>query len=160
MIVNSWRFKRLLAGTRGFTVSQMLAALTVMAGVFAIGVPRYVAFQPGMQLNGAAREILVKLMWARSKAVEQNNQWVVTLPTNQTLRILDDKNNNGTADSGEWTQTINVSTDYPGVTFSKSGSDPTFSAGGTAGGSTTITISNTSGSRTVTVNGTGNVKIN
>jgi type IV fimbrial biogenesis protein FimT len=153
------KLKRVLIENSGFTVIQLLGALALMAVMIAIGVPQYVALRPGMQLNGAAREVLGKLMWARSKAVEENNQWVVTFPTNHTVQLLDDTNNNGVADPGESTTTVDISTDYSGVTLSKSGSDPTFSTRGTAGGSTTITITNTSGSRTVTVNAAGNVKV-
>jgi len=153
------KLKRVLIENSGFTVIQLLGALALMTVMIAIGVPQYVALQPGMRLNGAAREVLGKLMWARSKAVEENNQWVVTFPTNHTVQLLDDTNNNGVADAGESTTTVDISTDYPGVTLSKSGSDPTFSTRGTAGGSTTITITNTSGSRTVTVNAAGNVKV-
>jgi type IV fimbrial biogenesis protein FimT len=140
-----------------------LTVAGVMSIMMAIAVPNYVALQPGMRLNGAAREILGKLMWARAKAVEQNNQWVVTFPTNHTITLLDDKNNNGTADAGESTQTFDIQTDYSGVTFSKSGNDPIFTSRGTnkAGlGDATITVTNSSGSKTVTVTAIGNVKIN
>ena len=154
------RITRIQSNSRGFTLAELLTVMAVLAIFAGIAVPNYVAVQPGLQLNGAAREVLGKLMWARSKAVAQNNQWVVTFPTNHSFQILDDTNNNGTADAGESTQTIDINTAYPNVTISKSGSDPTFNSRGTAGGSTTITITNTSGAKTVTVSGTGNVKIN
>lgn len=130
---------------RGFSLGEMMAALAVFAIVAAIAVPSYLSAQPGLRLNGAAREVMGKLMWARSKAVEQNSTYTVTFPTNHSLQI------NG--------QTIDLQTDYPGITLSKSGSDPAFNGRGTAAGSTTITISNGSSSRTVTVSATGNVKI-
>src|SRR5919108_1700875 len=101
-----------LGNDKGFTLGQMMGAITVMTIVMAVAVPQYAALQPGMRLNGAAREVLGKLMWARAKAVEQNNQWVVTFPTNHTLTILDDKNGNGSADAGESTQTFDIQTDY------------------------------------------------
>jgi type IV fimbrial biogenesis protein FimT len=132
----------------------------VIGIVASIGIPSYLSVQPGMRLNGAAREVLGKLRWARSKAVEQNNSYIVTFPNSYSITILDDKNGNGTADAGEWTDTINLQTDYSDVTLSKSGDDPTFNSRGTAGGSTTITITNSSGSKTVDVTATGNVKIN
>jgi type IV fimbrial biogenesis protein FimT len=138
----------------------MLAVAGVISVMMAIAVPNYVSLQPGMRLNGATREVLGKLMWARAKSVEQNNSYVVTFPDDHSITILDDKNGNSVADAGEWTETINLQTYYSDVTLSKSGADPTFNSRGTAGGSTTLTISNTSGSKTVTVNPTGNVKIN
>jgi len=157
--MNEGKRTRILGNTLGFSLTEILVVLAVLAIFARIAVANYVALRPGLQLNGAAREVLSKLMWARSKAVEQNNQWIITFPTNHTLQILDDKNNNGAADAGEWTQTIDISTDYSNVTLSKSGSDPTFSPRGTAAGNTTITINNSNGSRTVTVTGVGNVKI-
>lgn len=154
------KFSGTLRDKKGFTVAEMMAALGVFAIAMVVAVPSYVAFQPGMNLNGAARTILGKLMWARMKAVEQNNPYVVTFPSNQTMTILDDKNSDGSATTGESTETINIGTEYPGVTLSQSGVDPTFNSRGTASGSTTITLSNSSGSKTVTVSGTGNVRIN
>jgi type IV fimbrial biogenesis protein FimT len=152
-------FKRGLSNNRGFTLGEMMAVAGVISVVMAIAVPNYLSFQPSMRLNGASREVLGKLMWARSKAVEQNTTYVVIFPTNHTLQIFNDANGNSTADVGEWTQTVDIQTDYLNVTLSKSGTDPTFNSRGTAGGSTTITISNSSGLKTVNVTPTGNVKI-
>ncbi len=146
-------------GDEGFTMGELMATLAVFAIVAAIAVPSYLSAQPGLRLNGGAREVLGKLMWARSKAVEQNSTYAVTFPTNTSLQIFNDTNGNGSADVGEWSQTIDIQTDYSGITLSKSGSDPTFNGRGTAAGSTTITISNGSSSKTVSVSATGNVKI-
>ena len=134
-----------LKGNQGFTMAELMATIGLFAIVAAIAVPSYLSMLPGLRLNGAAREVLGKLMWARSKAVEQNSTYTVTFPTNHSLDI------NG--------QTIDLQTDYPGITLSKSGSDPAFNGRGTAAGSTTVTVSNGSSSKTVTVSATGNVKI-
>jgi type IV fimbrial biogenesis protein FimT len=141
---------------------EIITVLGIMSILFAVAVPKYVALQPGIRLNGAAREILAQLMWARAKAVEQNNNYVISLPNNHSLSILDDKNNNGALDAGESTKTIDIQTDYYDATVNKGGGqpDPTFYPRGTAGGNTTLTVSNSSGSRTVTVSITGVVKIN
>jgi len=130
-------------------MAELMVTLALLAVMAAIAVPSFLSAQPGLRLNGGAREVLGKLMWARSKAVEQNSTYVVTFPTDHTLLIT----------SGAWSQTIDLQADYSGITLSKSGSDPTFNGRGTASGSTTITISNGSSSRTVTVRPTGNVKI-
>lgn len=156
-----WRkFKIIRLDRKGFTLGEMIAALGVFAVVMAVAVPNYLAFQPNMRLNGAAREVLGKLRWARAKAVEQNNPYKVTFPDDHSMTILDDKDSDGAADAGEWTQTIDIQSDYSDVTLSKSGLDPTFNARGTASGSTTITVTNSSGSKTITVTATGNVQIN
>jgi type IV fimbrial biogenesis protein FimT len=146
----------------GFTIAELIVWLGVFAILTAIAVPQYVAFQPGLRLNGAAREILSQLMWARGKAVEQSNNFVVSFPTNHSLTILDDKNNNGIADAGESTKTVDIQTDYSDATFTKGAGnpDPVFYPRGTAVGATTLTVTNSSGSRTVSVSTTGVVKIN
>ena len=146
---------------RAFTVAEMIVWLGVFGILGAIAVPEFAAFRPGLRLNGAAREILAQLMWARAKAVEQSNNFVVSLPTNHSLTILDDKNNNGVADAGEAIKTIDLQTDYDNATVVKGGGqpDPVFYPRGTAAGSTELTVSNSSGSRVVTVSVTGVVKI-
>jgi type IV fimbrial biogenesis protein FimT len=143
-------FERVFLDIKGFTLAEMMAVAGVVAVLMAVAVPNYLAFQPNMRLNGASREVLGKLMWARSKAVEENAIYDVTFPTDHTLEIRK---------AGMLIQTVDIQTEYTGVTFSKSGDDPAFNSRGTAGGATTITIMNSSGSKTVTVTATGNVRI-
>jgi prepilin-type N-terminal cleavage/methylation domain-containing protein len=144
-------FKRAFLDIKGFTLAELMAVSGVFAILVMVAIPNYLAFQPNMRLSGASREVLAKLIWARSKAVEENATYDVTFPTNQTLEIRK---------SGVLIQTVNIETDYSGVTFNKSGGDPAFNSRGTAGGATTITVTSSSGSKTVTVTATGNVRIN
>jgi type IV fimbrial biogenesis protein FimT len=139
-----------------------MVSLGVFAILTSIAVPQFTAFQPGMRLNGAAREILAQLLWARAKAVEQNNNFVVSFPNNHTLSILNDKNSNGVADAGESTKTVDIQTDYRDVIVTKGvgDPDPIFHSRGTAAAETTLTVTNSSGSREVRVRVTGIVKIN
>lgn len=157
----SWRkFNRKFSLNRGFTVAELVVSVGIFSILTAVAVPQFVAVQPGMRLNGAARQVLGQLMWARAKAVEQNNNFVVSFPDNHSLTILDDKNNNNVADVGESIKTLDIQTDYYDTTVNKAGGpDPLFYARGTAGGTTTLTISNSSGTRTITVRSTGVVKI-
>ena len=144
------KFERVLSDIKGFTLAELMATAGVFAILVAVAVPNYLAFQPNMRLKGASREVLGKLMWARSKAVIENITYDVTFPTDHTLEIRK---------AGVLIQTVDIQTEYTGVTFSKSGDDPAFSSRGTTGGGTTIIIINSSGSKTVTVTATGNVKI-
>lgn len=153
-------FKRILLNSRGFTLGEMMTVAGVISVMVAIAVPNYLSFQPTMRLNGAAREVLGKLMWARAQAVQNNNTSVVTFTTDHTFQVFNDANGNGTADANE-TITIDLQTDYSDVIFTVSGtsSTPTFNGRGTASSDTTVTITNSSGSKTITVSPTGNVKI-
>ncbi|MCJ7618161.1 MAG: GspH/FimT family protein [Desulfobacterales bacterium] len=94
------------------------------------------------------------------QAVSQNNEFKVFFLNNHEYQILDDDNNNGNADTGEWTETKDIQREYSDVTFSAS-ANPIFYPRGTASplGTTTITLSNSSGSVNVTVALTGRVKI-
>jgi type IV fimbrial biogenesis protein FimT len=152
--------KAILLNHFGFTMTELMVSVGIFTILVAIAAPNMVANIPAMRLNGAARQVLGDLMWARAKAVNENNQFVVTFPNNTSYTLLDDDNNNGSANGGEWTKTQNIQTNFTDVTLAKSGGDPTFSPRGTAAGATTITLTNSSGTRTVTVSITGNVKIN
>lgn len=161
MSINLPKIFRLREG--GFTVAELMAMMGVFAIVMAIAVPNYIALQPSQRLNGATREVLGKLMWARAKAVEQNNPFVVQIPNNSSLLIFDDKNSNNTLDAGEWSQTINIQADYNDVTVAITPGDPNpmfNSRGTTVWGLTRITLTNPSGVTGITVSATGNVRIN
>ena len=147
-----------LRGTREFPYPVLVSGALAAGTVMAVAVPSYQAIQPGMRLNGAAREVLGKLMWARAKAVEQNSTYAVNFPTDHTFQIFNDANGNNSVDAGEWSQTIDIQTDYTSVTLSSNVATVSFSSRGT-GVAATITITNTTGSKTVIVVATGNVKI-
>ena len=87
-----------------------------------------------------------QLMRARGLAVEQNNNYLVSIPNNHTLSILDDNDNSGAQNGGEVVTTVDVQLSYADVTFAKGGGqpDPTFLPRGTTLGNTTITVTNSS----------------
>ena len=137
-----------LSESRGFTLAEILVAVAVFAILAAIAVPQFLAFRPVSRLNGATRQIYSELMWARSKAVSENTAYVVTFPTNQTMQIV-----------GSMTKTVNIQTEYSDVTLISSASTITFSARGTTDVAPTITLTNSGGSKTVTVRITGTASI-
>ena len=140
--------RRRWSDDRGFSLAEVLTAVTIFAILAAIAVPQFIAFQPSNRLNGAARQIYSELMWARSKAVNENSSYVVTFPTNQTMLI-----------SGATSKTVNIQNEYSDVTVSSTASTITFTSRGTADVGPTITLTNTSGTKTVTVRITGTVNI-
>jgi len=116
---------------------------------------------PGMRLNGAARQIMGDLMAARMDSVKQNNEVRVFFnsPGTNQYQILDDDDNDGTADMGEAITTKNIQDNYHDVTFTST-NNPIFLPRGTATSLPTITLQNSSGTKTVTVSIAGRVKIN
>jgi prepilin-type N-terminal cleavage/methylation domain-containing protein len=133
---------------RGFSLVEILVAVSVFSILAAVAVPQFVAFRPKSRLNGAARQIYSELMWARSKAVDENSAFVVTFPTNQTMQI-----------AGSTTKTVNIQSEYSDVTLTSSASTITFTSRGTASVAPTITLTNGAGTKTVTVRITGTVSI-
>ncbi|MDQ7836904.1 MAG: GspH/FimT family pseudopilin [Thermodesulfobacteriota bacterium] len=144
---------------RGFTLTELMMVVALMAIMAAIAVPNIIAQMPKYRLNGAARQVLGDLVAARMQAVSQNNELKVFFLDNHRYMILDDDDNNGTADTGEATQTKDIQTDYHDVTFN-SNNDPIFQPNGTASNLATITLSNTSGSYSITISSAGRVRIN
>src|SRR3970040_1931137 len=116
--MGNWKLSKLLSDIRGFTLGEMLTVVSIITIVSAIGVPSFLTFPPGFRLNGGAREILGKLMWARAAAVEENSTYVVTFPNNHSLQIFKDINLNGSWDTGEWKQAIDIQGEFSDVTFS------------------------------------------
>jgi len=140
--------KQLLLNRRGFTLAEILVAVAVFAILAAIAVPQFIAFRPANRLNGATRQVYSELMWARSKAVNENSSYVVTFPTNQTMLI-----------TGATSKTVNIQTEYSDVTLTSSASTITFSSRGTTDVAPTITLTNSGGTKTVTVRITGTASI-
>ena len=143
----------------GFTLIEVIivgAVLSVLTGIAGIG---YLNHRPSLQLSGAARMVMGDLMAARMGAVTQNNEFKVFFLNNREYKVLDDDNNNGVADGGETAETKDIQENYPGVVLAFS-SDPIFTPRGTVNSVSTATLTNTIGSKSISVGITGRVKIN
>jgi type IV fimbrial biogenesis protein FimT len=144
----------------GFTLSEMMVVVAVLAIMAGVAIPSFMALLPGMRLNGAARQVMTDLMDARMNAVKNNNEFKVFFgsPSANQYQILDDDDGNGNVDTGEAITTRDIQTEYQDVTLSAT-ADPIFKPRGTAPIGTTITVTNSSGSKIVSVATTGRVKI-
>ena len=142
---------------------ELILVVSIMGIVAAIAIPAFMGWLPGMRLNGAAREVMGDLMDARMEAVKQNNPYKIFVLNNHEYKILDDDDGDGIDDSGsETSRTVDIQGHYSDVTISYLGSPPTitFSPKGTATDLDSITVQNSSGSKSVSVSVAGRVKIN
>jgi len=133
---------------RGFSLGELLVAAGIFGVLAAVAVPQFIAQQPSLRLNGAARQVFSEIMSARMRAVNENTTYTVTFPNNHTIQI-----------AGATTRTVDIQTLYSDVTLSSSAGTINLSSRGTADGAATITISNGAGTKTVSIKITGTATI-
>jgi type IV fimbrial biogenesis protein FimT len=142
---------------KGFTLIELIITISIAVIIMAILAPQLQKMMIRNRLNGAARQIVNDLMNSRMKASSQNNRFRIIFLDNHRYMIHDDDNNNNTIDTGEATLTKDINSSYHDVTFSAT-ANPIFYPRGTSWG-TTVTVSNSVGSKNVSVSTAGRVKI-
>ncbi|MCF6149502.1 MAG: prepilin-type N-terminal cleavage/methylation domain-containing protein [Candidatus Kuenenia sp.] len=144
---------------KGFSVIELMVTLIIISIIAGISVSVYLNMKPQLRLNGAARQVMGDLANARMKAISQNNEYKIFFVDNHQYQILDDNDNDGTIDSGEEVTTRDIQTEYYDTTFSAT-ANPIFHPRGNAAPSTSITLTNPAGEKTITVSIAGRIKIN
>ena len=113
---------------------------------------------PKWRLDGAARQLASDLMAAKMKAVMLGTKYRVSFLDSHRYNVVEDKNNNGKSDPGELLVERDVQSDYGDITLTST-NNPIFHPRGTASNLATVTLSNSAGSKTITVGITGRVKV-
>lgn len=142
----------------GVTLTELAVGLAIIGIMAGIAFSLVVGQMPKYRLAGATRQIVSDLMSARMKAISQGNEFKVTFVNDHEYTILDDNDNDGTADAGELLETRNIHAEYEDVTFSST-NNPIFHPRGTASNWATITVTNEYGSKEISVTMTGHVKL-
>lgn len=142
---------------KGFTVVEVTLVLLIVGISAAVTTPGVLELMARYRLKGAARQAMGDFMWAKMRAVSEKNKFKVFLLNEYEYRILDDDNNNGKVDAGEWHRVRDIRDYYPDVTV-RFTADLIFFPRGSAQPAT-ITLTNNSGSKSVKVHITGRVKI-
>ncbi len=144
--------------TEGFSLLGQMITLALAGIMLAIAVPGYLKVMPRHRLHGAARQVTGDLMWARMKAIQRNNRYRIFFLNDHEYRILDDADNDGAVDPGEWTFTRDLHADYRDVVV-RSNNNPVFSPRGTASHLATVTLTNPAGTKRVSISIAGRVRI-
>ena len=142
----------------GYSVIELVTVLGILAIVFLFSQNWLVSQLPKWRLNGAVRQVVSDLMAAKAHAVTQGNKHRITFLDAHRYSILDDDNNNGRPDPTEHVAIRDIRTDYEDVILTST-NHPTFHPRGTASNLATVTLTNSSGSRVITVGITGRVTI-
>ena len=132
----------------GYTLYEIIVVMAIIAVVSAISIFNYMAWIPGIRLNGAARQVMSDLVAARMASVKENVNVVVMHLDNHRYSVAV---GNGAA------RIQDLKPDYPGTTLNFT--SVLFSSRGTTS-PRTLTLQNSGGTKTITVAITGRVKIN
>lgn len=161
----------------GFTLIEMMVALTIGGIMTAVAVPNFASMREGYRLRAATYEVFAALQRARSEAVKKNNNYEFLVTSGTTYRVHDDLDSDGAIDGGEPTTTTDIAADSPGVTMAsnvqrwngaawESGQSITFAPDGTTGGAAdvarqgTITLTNVNGQqRQIVVSASGRIRV-
>ncbi len=111
---------------KGFSILELIVVVAIAAVVTGIIIPVYFSMKPTIRVNGAARQIQGDFMWARMRAVSENNDYVIAfgepnqILTNNTYYIYDDDDNDfitvGT-EAGELVKTVVIPDEYEKVGY-------------------------------------------
>ena len=142
----------------GFTLMELMIVLGIMSITLMLTNMWLSTQLPHWRLNGAVRQVMADLVAAKMKAVVERNRQRIFFQDNRHYVILDDKNNDGKIDSGEHQEARDIQADYQDVTMAAS-NNPSFLPRGTASNLASITLTNSAGSRKITVSITGRVKV-
>ena len=146
----------------GFTLIELMTVIAIVGILSTIAIPNLANYMAQRRLNGAARMVMSDLMAARLKAVSINQKVKVSFVSDHTYEIWNDANGDGTVADNEGEDLLkDIHPDYYDVTFS-SNTSSVFIPNGSAVTATdgTITLSNSKGSKQLTTNSAGRVRIN
>jgi prepilin-type N-terminal cleavage/methylation domain-containing protein len=141
----------------GFTLVELLVTVAIVGIVSSVTAVNVVREIPRYRLTNAAAQLAWTFRGLRMRAISQHHAVTVAFTNTHVYTVWTDRNDNGLSDSGE-VQTVDINVASPGVQLAST-ANPTFNATGTVTNLPTITLTNPSGAKTLTMNILGNVTI-
>ncbi len=143
---------------KGLTLVELMIVLGIISITIMFTNMWLTTQLPQWRLNGAVRQVMSDLAAAKMKAVVERNRHRIFFQDDRHYLILDDQNNNGSIDPGEPQELRDIQANYHDVTVAAS-NNPSFLPRGTAINLASITLTNSAGSKKITVSITGRVKV-
>ena len=136
----------------GLTIMELILTLAILLILIALASPLLAQFSSGYKLRAAAREVATDLQFARLMAVKQNNSFQLIITNSNSYQVQ-------TPDGSLVAKSRSFIIDYPDVTLTPM--TVTFNSRGnsTSNAISTITVSNSTGTKNITVGSTGRVKL-
>ncbi|MBT3922083.1 MAG: prepilin-type N-terminal cleavage/methylation domain-containing protein [Nitrospina sp.] len=101
--------RRLLESQDGFTLIEMLITLAIIGIAFTMSASNFSKWKDKHQINGQAQKVYFDLMLARTSAVKNNNDVLVTFSTvNDSYTVHDDTDGDGVEDASESSKSVNL----------------------------------------------------
>lgn len=142
----------------GYSLIELVTVLGILSIVFLFSQSWLISQVPKWRLNGATRQVVSDFMATKTHAVTQGNKHRITFLDGHRYSILDDDNNNGRPDPSEHVAIHDIHIDYEDVMLTTT-NHPIFHPRGTASNLATVTLSNSAGTKVITVGITGRVTI-
>ena len=145
------------AHATGLTLKELMITVVIIGVLARAAVVNVLPAMPRYRLTNAATELAWTFRSLRMRAISQHHAVTVTFTNNHVYTVWTDRNDNGNTDNGE-EQTTDVNVRYPGVQLAST-ANPTFQPTGIVTNVPTITLTNASGTKTLTMNLLGDITI-
>lgn len=142
----------LLRSRNGYTLVEILAALTILGILLAIAAPRFSGMLNTNRVEQAIGGLTADLSLARVRAIRENRETVVRIDDTRYIVYVD----NGGGAASDTLKTVRLSDNYNGVTLSPA--TIRFNSRGMLNGqSATIVATHGTNTRTLSITGLGRV---
>ncbi|HEX7877884.1 MAG TPA: GspH/FimT family pseudopilin [Candidatus Eisenbacteria bacterium] len=137
------------SGERGFSLVELMVSIALMSIMFLVGLPAMNRYLKTNRLLAASANLAGELRLARQRAVSEENNVVFSWNlTDDKYRWLDDDDNDGSADTGEyvseWRQ-LPDGIDLDAGATPLAGTSVTFLSSGSASQGGQLTVTNEEG---------------